>query len=447
MNINLDKNKVVEEVSVSLGADLWGYLMSDNWTDIMVNPDGRVWIDDGRQHEIPCRTTSQGLESAAMILASYSSQKFNSQEAQSLVTIIPIYNIRCSFIGPPAVRRVSVSFRKPSKKVIMPEELVKGGAITQTQMDFLAQAIKDYRNILISGGTGCHAKGEKIMMYDGTVKKVEDILLGEYLMGEDYTPRRVMTFHSGIDEMFTVYPSFGRPYKVNAGHILVLKDGAKYEYMTVSKFMMLSAENKKKYKMYYSYRNGEKKECTFEILPSGTGRYYGFSVDKDQLYLLDSCMVVHNSGKTTIMNSLMTLIDPKDRLYVVEDAPELVFTQPNVFSIEKNNKFDYAEAIAQALRQNPTRIIVGECRYPQQAIEMLQSWNTGHPGGMSTLHANSAKEVVQRLTELANRDAKSDQGSMVREAVDVVLQMRRLPGSSTRKLVELWDAKKDLMVE
>lgn len=451
MNINLDRDKVVQEVSVSLGADLWGYLMSDNWTDIMVNPDGRVWIDDGYQHEIPCRTTSQGLESAAMVLASYSSQKFNSQEAQSLVTIIPIYNIRCSFIGPPAVKRVSVSFRKPSKKVILPEELVKGGAITQTQMDFLKQSIKDYRNILVSGGTGCHAKGEKIMLYDGSSLEVEKIIVGNYLMGEDYTPRKVLSLHAGVDDMFTVYPSFGRPFKVNSEHILVLKNGTQYVYMTVSKFMTLSEEEKRKYKMYYSRRDVNKKivrtECAFIVLPSGRGRYYGFTVDKDQLYLLDSGMVVHNSGKTTIMNSLMTLIDPKDRLYVVEDAPELVFTQPNVFSIEKNNKFDYAEAIAQALRQNPTRIIVGECRYPQQAIEMLQSWNTGHPGGMSTLHANSAREVVQRLTELANRETKSDQGSMVREAVDVVLQMRRLPGSSTRKLVELWDAKKDLMVE
>ena len=117
-----------------------------------------------------------------------------------------------------------------------------------------------------------------------------------------------------------------------------------------------------------------------------------------------------------------------------------------MFNLEVNEDFSYAEAIAQALRHDPTRIIIGECRYPEQAIEMLQSWNTGHPGGFSTLHANSAREVVQRLTELANRNTKSDQSAMVREAVDVVLQMRRLPGSSKRVLAELWDARKDVLI-
>lgn len=453
MNINLTPEKVVEEVRVSLGADLWGYLMKDDWTDIMVNPDGTVWIDSDRKRRVECRTTSQGLESAAMTLASYSSKKFNTAEAQSLVAIIPILNVRCSFIGPPAVRRVSVSFRKPSKTVVSPESLVEGGSVTAGQMDFLKESIAGYRNILISGGTGCHAKNEMILMHDGTTKASQRIVEGDVLMGDDGTPRTVLELHRGFSPMYAIRPRGGMPYIVNEGHVLVLVDRTlmKRRYMTVADYIRRPGSWKNNMRVYYSYIDpngkGRNRMVPFDVVPAGSDMYYGFMVDGNNLYCMHDYMVVHNSGKTTVLNSLMTLIDHEDRLYVVEDSPELVFTQPDVFNAEINGRFDYAEAIAQALRHNPTRIIVGECRYPQQAIEMLQSWNTGHPGGMSTLHANSARDVVPRLTELANRNATSDQGAMVRQAVDVVLQMRREPGSAKRRLVELWDAKNDVMVE
>lgn len=452
MNINLNNEKVVAEVKASLGADLWGYLTSDGWTDILVNPDGRVWIDDGKMHEIPCRTTAEGLTSAALTLASFSSQKFNSKEAQSLVAIIPILNIRCSFMGPPAVTRVAVSFRNPAKGIVLPDRLLEDKVMTSSQMDFLKEAIKSYRNILVSGGTGCHAKGEKILMYDGSVREVQTIKEGELLMGDDGTPRRVLELHKGFSPLYKICPRSGKPYIVNEKHILVLVDRTlgKRRYMTVEDFVIRPERWKRNMCVYYSKIDpngkGKNKMAPFDVWKAGEGMYYGFTVDGNHLYCMDDYMVVHNSGKTTIMNSLMTFIEPTDRLYVAEDTSELVFTQPNVFNLEVNEHFSYAEAIAQALRHDPTRIIIGECRYPEQAIEMLQSWNTGHPGGLSTLHANSAREVVQRLTELANRNAKSDQSGMVRQAVDVVLQMRRVPGSKKRILAELWDARRDVLI-
>lgn len=452
MNINLDNDKVVAEVKASFGADLWGYLTSDGWTDLLVNPDGRVWIDDGKMHEIQCRTTAEGLTSAALTLASFSSQKFNSKEAQSLVAIIPNLNIRCAFMGPPAVTRVSVSFRNPSKGIVMPDKLLEGKVMTESQMEFLKDAIKGYRNILVSGGTGCHAKGEKILMYDGSIREVQTIKEGELLMGDDGSPRKVLELHKGFSPLYKICPQGGEPYIVNERHVLALVDRTtgKKRYMTVEDYLIRPEKWKRNTCVYYSKINpegkGKEKMVGFEVRTAGSGMYYGFSVDKNNLYCMHDYMVVHNSGKTTIMNSLMTFIEPSDRLYVAEDTSELVFTQPNVFNLEVNEHFSYAEAIAQALRHDPTRIIIGECRYPEQAIEMLQSWNTGHPGGLSTLHANSAREVVPRLTELANRDSKSDQSAMVRQAVDVVLQMRRIPGSKRRILAELWDARRDVLL-
>ena len=452
MNINLNSEKVVSEVRNSFGAELWGYLTSNGWTDILVNPDGTVWIDDGTMHEISCRTTAEGLTAAALTLASFSSQKFNTKEAQSLVTVIPILNIRCSFMGPPAVERVSVSFRNPSKGIMMPEKLLEYNVMSSYQMDFLKDAIKNYRNILVSGGTGCHAKGERILMYDKSVKEVQTIQVGELLMGDDGEPRKVLELHKGYSPLYKICPLGGTPYVVNEKHVLVLleRTTGKRKYMTVEDFLLRPESWQRNMCVYYSkIRPGSKdkhKVVPFHVFKAGTGMYYGFTVDKNNLYCMHDYMVVHNSGKTTIMNSLMTFIEPTDRLYVAEDTSELVFTQPNVFNLKVNEDFSYAEAIAQALRHNPTRIIIGECRYPEQAIEMLQSWNTGHPGGFCTLHANSAREVVQRLTELANRKCQSDQSAMVREAVDVVLQMRKVPGSSKRILAELWDARKDVLI-
>lgn len=80
--------------------------------------------------------------------------------------------------------------------------------------------------------TGCHAKGSKILMYDGTFKNVEDIVIGDYLMGENSEPRKVLELHRGIDKMYDITPIKGESFTVNGGHILSLYktcEGSKYE--------------------------------------------------------------------------------------------------------------------------------------------------------------------------------------------------------------------------
>ena len=190
---------------------------------------------------------------------------------------------------------------------------------------------------------------------------------------------------------------------------------------------------------------------SFTVEEAGEDEYYGFETDGNHLYCLSNFMVMHNSGKTSCANSLITLIDPGERIISIEDVRELIFDIPdfipgpirkrNVITSLVNRDFTYADGIAAALRQRPDRIIIGECRYGNQALEMLKAWNTGHPGGISTLHANSAEDVFRRLEQLCGEVSASSQLSMIEDAIDVVCQMERVRGSSRRILKELYDVR------
>src|SRR5208283_3003475 len=91
-----------------------------------------------------------------------------------------------------------------------------------------------------TGGGKCFAKGTPIMMFDGTIKNVENVVVGDLIMGDDSTPREVISLAYGIEEMFRITPKKGEPYEVNKSHILSLKSTnlgktKKYEYLNDEK--------------------------------------------------------------------------------------------------------------------------------------------------------------------------------------------------------------------
>jgi len=77
-------------------------------------------------------------------------------------------------------------------------------------------------NVLLMGPSGCHRKGQKVLMFDGTLLAVEDVQVGDKLMGPDSKPRTVLELHRGTDEMVEIIPTKGQPWVVNKGHILTL---------------------------------------------------------------------------------------------------------------------------------------------------------------------------------------------------------------------------------
>jgi pilus assembly protein CpaF len=109
------------------------------------------------------------------------------------------------------------------------------------------------------------------------------------------------------------------------------------------------------------------------------------------------------TGKTTMLNGLADFIQAKERIITVEDTAELQIHRDHVArmetrqaNVEGQGGLEIANLVQNALRMRPDRIIVGECR-GKEALWMLQAMNTGHDGSMTTIHANTAKDVIMRL--------------------------------------------------
>jgi Flp pilus assembly CpaF family ATPase len=144
------------------------------------------------------------------------------------------------------------------------------------------------------------------------------------------------------------------------------------------------------------------------------------------------------SGKTTLLSALVSeFIDDKNpqRLFIIEDTPEIDYsaTHPvNICALNTTPYFDWWDAVKSALRSVPDRIILGEVRDGATAAEMLKAWNTGHRGGLATLHANSACAAGDRLMELLREKIASPSVSML-NAVDAVIYMEAFEGRPTVK--------------
>ncbi len=122
--------------------------------------------------------------------------------------------------------------------------------------------------------------------------------------------------------------------------------------------------------------------------------------------LLRKNMVVSGgtgSGKTTLLNVISSFLPVDERIITIEDAAELRLTQPHVIrlearppNIEGRGAITVRDLVRNALRMRPDRIVVGECR-GGEALDMLQAMNTGHEGSLTTVHANSPRDVISRL--------------------------------------------------
>jgi P-type conjugative transfer ATPase TrbB len=135
------------------------------------------------------------------------------------------------------------------------------------------------------------------------------------------------------------------------------------------------------------------------------------------------------SGKTTLANAV--LAEPafaEDRVFLIEDTPELQCSAWDVVSVVTRRQpvvIGVADLVRDALRMRPDRIVIGEMRDGGAALETLKSWNTGHPGGLSTIHANSAAEALRRMEDLLGEVASQIPQRMIGNAVDCIVHIRR----------------------
>lgn len=128
------------------------------------------------------------------------------------------------------------------------------------------------------------------------------------------------------------------------------------------------------------------------------------------------------SGKTTLANALLAEIaQTGDRVLILEDTRELACTAEDRIELKtKPGVADLKALVRSTMRLRPDRIVVGEVR-GGEALDLLKSWNTGHPGGLTTLHANSAAGALHRLEQLIEEVVTAAPRRMIAEAVDLIV--------------------------
>ena len=143
-----------------------------------------------------------------------------------------------------------------------------------------------------------------------------------------------------------------------------------------------------------------------------------------------------SSGKTTFVNAVIDAISrltPSHRLIILEDTAELQSKSPNTVFLRTSvlAEVDMRKLAKVSMRYAPKRILVGEVR-DAAALEMLKLWNTGHPGGVSTFHADSAEEALERLEELVEEAGLGPKQKLIGRAVDLAVYMEKTQDNKRR---------------
>lgn len=179
------------------------------------------------------------------------------------------------------------------------------------------------------------------------------------------------------------------------------------------------------------------------------------SVSRSIMSFLDACVKAKaniivsggtGSGKTTLLNVLSGFIPMNERIVTIEDSAELQMNQEHIVTLESHpansegrGEISIRDLVKNALRMRPDRIIVGECR-SAETLDMLQALNTGHDGSMTTIHANTSRDVISRIETMVLMAGFDLPVKAIRQqissAFDLIIEQARLKDGS-RKVMEI----------
>jgi type IV secretion system protein VirB11 len=155
------------------------------------------------------------------------------------------------------------------------------------------------------------------------------------------------------------------------------------------------------------------------IMPAETARLLaGAAVERRNVLIAGGT----SSGKTTLANALLAEVAALgERVILIEDTRELQCAAPDTVALRtRPGLVSMADLVRSTLRLRPDRIIVGEVR-GGEALDMLKAWNTGHPGGIATVHANSGLSALHRLEQLIQEAVAIVPRRLIAEAIDLVV--------------------------
>ena len=147
------------------------------------------------------------------------------------------------------------------------------------------------------------------------------------------------------------------------------------------------------------------------------------------------------SGKTTLagalINEMVERSDPNDRYVIIEDTSRSSAVRRNLVQLHTAESADMTRLVRTTMRLRPDRIIIGEVR-GAEALALLKAWNTGHPGGVTTIHANSATAALTRLSSLVQEAGVPPQPELIAETINLLAFIVRTPaGRRVRELVRV----------
>lgn len=120
----------------------------------------------------------------------------------------------------------------------------------------------------------------------------------------------------------------------------------------------------------------------------------------------------------------ITATAPDDRILILEDTAEIQCPAENAVALHTSDTIDMARLLKSTMRLRPDRIVVGEVR-DGAALTLLKAWNTGHPGGVTTIHSNSAMSALRRLEQLTAEVSQQPMQEVIGEAVDLIVSIER----------------------
>lgn len=143
------------------------------------------------------------------------------------------------------------------------------------------------------------------------------------------------------------------------------------------------------------------------------------------------------SAKSTLLNALLLEVDTTERLVTIEDVPELQLTLPNLVQLwTREGVADLRFLVRKALRLQPDRIVIGEVR-GAETLDFLKSLNTGHAGGMTTIHAESTQGTLIRLEMLVQEAVAVVPRDLIGDTVNAIVVMGSVVGGKTPRVVRI----------
>ncbi len=134
------------------------------------------------------------------------------------------------------------------------------------------------------------------------------------------------------------------------------------------------------------------------------------------------------TGKTTLTNAIIRYIAevaPEDRIVIIEDTGELQCMAKNAVLMRAVDHVDMTRLLKATMRLRPDRILVGEVR-DGAALALLKAWNTGHPGGVATVHANSAPAGLIRMEQLVAEATQAPMRALISEAINLIVSIEKI---------------------